>query len=45
MLTVSHDACISVLNDAEQGGPAHEIVQVESKVIVFRESVEIGQVQ
>lgn len=45
LLTVSHNACISVLNHAEQRRPAHEIVQVESEVIILGQSVEIGQVQ
>lgn len=45
MLTVADDACISVLNDAEERRPAHEIIEIESQIVVLRESVQVSLVQ
>jgi hypothetical protein len=41
--TVCNDLAI-FLNDVEEGGPFHEVGEVEIKVIIFRQSIEIGLV-
>lgn len=44
-LTVSDDPSISVLHDAEQRWPSHQIVQVEADVIVLGQWVKVGEVE
>lgn len=43
--TVADNAFPAVLHAAEEGGPAHEVVQVEADVIVFGEGIEVSEVE
>jgi hypothetical protein len=44
-LTIAHNSCIVILYYAEQRGPAHQVVEVKAQIIIFRERVEIRQIQ
>ena len=43
--TVSDDAFPAILDHAEERRPAHEVVQVETEVIVFGKGVEVCEVE
>ena len=47
-LKLTHDVAddAPVLDDAlEEGGPAHEVGEIEGEVVVFREGVEVAEVE
>lgn len=44
-LTVTYDAFLAILNAAKEGGPSHEVIEVESEVVVFGQWVKVGEVE
>lgn len=44
-LTVAYNAVTTILNAAEERRPSHQVIEVESEVIVFGQGVEVGQVE